>query len=371
MELLLRALGATIGLFVVAGVASSVLRATALPRGLGSRLAIFVGRTLVRRSFRFVARRLRTYEAKDNVLSFAAPVAILVVLIIWLLLFWLGYSLLLWSLTPISFADALTQVVSSMLTLGFVRPQTPPAAAIDFAAALTGLLIIALQIAYLPVLYSAFNRREALVTLLESRAGSPPWGPEVLARHQEVAIMDSLPAFYEQWEEWAAELSESHSSYTTLLWFRSPHPNRSWITALVAVMDSAALYLSLAPDRAPSEARLCIRMGFTCLRTLADSLQLPYVEDPHPEDPISLTRGEFDFGVAHLGDVFPAERTPAEAWPHFKGWRVNYEAIAYEIADLVVAPPAPWSGERTQLTGSPTQPQRPIDRRPDKRTGVA
>ena len=42
--------------------------------------------------------------------------------------------------------------------------------------------MVALQIGYLPTLYSAFNRREVEVALLASRAGSPPWGPEILAR---------------------------------------------------------------------------------------------------------------------------------------------------------------------------------------------
>ena len=49
-------------------------------------------------------------------------------------------------------------------------------------AAASGLFVIAAQIGYLPTLYGAFNRRETEVTLLGSRAGTPPWGPELLAR---------------------------------------------------------------------------------------------------------------------------------------------------------------------------------------------
>jgi hypothetical protein len=257
------------------------------------------------------------------------------------------------------------------VTLGFVGPESAVAAAIDFAAGLSGLLIIALQIAYLPVLYAAFNRREALVTLLESRAGSPPWGPELLARHQLVAIMDSLPRFYEEWEAWAADLSESHSNYTVLLWFRSPHHDRSWITALLAVLDSAALYLALAPKRAPSEARLCLRMGFSCLRAIGDALELPYEPDPRPDDPILLTRADFQQAITHLEAAgFPSERTPDEAWPHFKGWRVNYEPLAYAIADLVSAPLTLWSGERSAFPGVAPEPLRPVDRRPGSPTGA-
>src|SRR5207302_9476702 len=77
----------------------------------------------------------------------------------------------------------------------------------------TEAITIALQIAYLPAIYSAFNRREALVALMESRAGTPAWGPEVLIRHQLVGITDALPELYDDWEQWAAEVSESHTTY--------------------------------------------------------------------------------------------------------------------------------------------------------------
>ena len=65
--------------------------------------------------------------------------------------------------------------------------------ALDFVAAGVGLVLVALQIAYLPTLYSAYNRRETLVTLLESRAGAPAWGPEILIRHQLIAAPPTCP----------------------------------------------------------------------------------------------------------------------------------------------------------------------------------
>ena len=47
---------------------------------------------------------------------------------------------------------------------------------------------------------------------------------------------------------------------------------------------------------------------------------------------------------------FPLERTADEAWRDFHGWRVNYEAAAYALADVLVAVPAPWSGSRSKMT---------------------
>jgi hypothetical protein len=187
-----------------------------------------------------------------------------------------------------------------------------------------------------------------------------------------VGINDSLPGLYADWERWAADVAESHTTYPMLVWFRSAHELQSWVGALLAIMDSAALYLALAPSRAPSEARLCLRMGYVCLRRVADTLNLSYDNDPKPDDPITLTFFEFEQGVAHLERAeFAMERSAEEAWPHFHGWRVNYETVAYALADRTVAPPALWSGERRHLPGPPIPPWRPPHRTPDEETEQA
>jgi hypothetical protein len=159
---------------------------------------------------------------------------------------------------------------------------------------------------------------------------------------------------------------ESHTTYTVLIFFRSPHPLRSWVLALMSILDSAALYLAFMPNRAPTQARLVLRMGFTCLRSIADVLRIPYDPDPVPDDPIQLTYEEFLGGVSRMEDMgLQLERTPEEAWPHFRGWRVNYESIAYRLADATVAPPGPWSGPRHHLPGMAIAVVRPPNRTPD------
>ncbi len=131
----------------------------------------------------------------------------------------------------------------------------------------TGAVAVALQIGYLPAIYQAFNRRESLVTLMESRAGVPAWGPG--GAHAPSARRDHrrFAGALRDWELWSADLAESHISYPVLLWFRSPEPGFSWILALLAVLDAAAMQLALSPQTAPSEARMCLRMGFTALRS--------------------------------------------------------------------------------------------------------
>jgi hypothetical protein len=360
------------GVFIVLGTWGSLLRTLVIPRGYASRLSGFVGRTLTRSVFLTIAKMRDTYEGKDRVLSFTAPMALLSILVVWLASFVFGFALILWAVADISFLEALRESASSLFTLGFATTERATAAVVDILAAATGLLVVALEIAYLPVLYSSFNRRETLVTTLQSRAGSPAWGPEILARHQLVGALDNLRPFYAEWEVWAADLAESHSNYTVLVWFRSPHPYRSWVLALLAVMDSAALYNALNPTSAPSEARMVLRMGFTSLRDIADALKIPYDPDPFPDDPIQLTFEEYMVGIERLRDLdFPTERSAEEAWPHFRGWRVNYESIAYTLADVTNSVPGPWSGSRALFDGMTIEPRRPANRQPGDPAGDA
>ena len=371
MEYVLRWVAVLIGVVIVAATTKSLMRTLVLPRGLASRLSVFIGRRVVFSLFLAIARRLKTYEAKDRLLASGAPVALLALLVTWLTLFGLGFGLILYGLSArVGLLTAFRETGSSLLTLGFATTDRAVPTIVDFIAATAGLVTIALLIAYLPVLYGAFNRRETMVTLLQSRAGAPAWGPEILARHEIVGLRRNLPSFYVAWEQWAADVAETHSNYTILMWFRSPHPLRSWTTGLLAVLDSAALYLALCPESAPTEARLMIRMGFTGLRDIADALDVDYDPDPFPDDPIQLSYDDYLKGIQRLTDSgFPMERTPEEAWPHFKGWRVNYESLAYALCDATVAPPAPWSGARTALREGEIAPQRPANRQPDDPQG--
>ena len=356
------------GLILVLYAGSSVLRSLVVPRGLTSTVANWVA-IATRKVFLFIANRFNSYESKDHIIALQGPMFLIILLSTWLVLFVVGFALMFVAVIDEGLGQALLEAGSSMFTLGFEASRTTGSSILDFVAAATGLIVVALLIAYLPTLYAAFNRRETLITMLQSRAGAPAWGPEILARHQQVGLIDDLPRFYSEWERWAADVAESHTNYPVLIFFRSPHPLRSWIIGLLAVMDAAALQLALSPNHAPTEARLCLRMGFSCLRYIADLQRIPYDPDPLPSDDIELTLDEFEAAIERLANVgFPLERSAEEAWPHFKGWRVNYESLAYALANLTIAPPGPWSGHRDHLPDMAIVPQRPANRHPDNPT---
>ncbi len=345
---------------------AQVLFAMVLPRRPSGveRLTLVVNRG-VRLAFVALSRLAKTYEGKDALLAPTAPVALMVQLLFWAASLAVGFALMLQP-TVHSLSAGLMQSITALFTVGAVHIGGTPDTGIDIAVGAIWVVIVALQIAYLPALYGAFNRREGLVSLLESRAGIPAWGPELLARHQLVGIVDTLPDLYSDWEEWAADVAESHTTYPILLLFRSPEPWFSWLIGLLSVLDGAAMHLALAPSTASSQARLCLRMGFTLVNRVAATLGWPVDPDPNPEGPIELTFDEFERAVLMLESVgFPTERTAEEAWPDFRGWRVNYEALAYRLADRLTAPPSPWSGPRRHLRSGSVEPKRPPQRRPD------
>jgi len=353
------------GVLVVVLSASGVLFTLVLARTpAGFELVPLAVARGVHAAFCGLARLARTYEAKDGLLALGAPTAVAAGIAVWAGGFVLGFGLV---ITPHvhSLGAGVAQAAAALFTAGTLHAAGPRDLAPDVAAGASWAVIVALQIAYLPTLYSAFNRRETLVSLLESRAGLPAWGPELLVRHELVGITDTLAELYASWEAWAAEVAETHTTYPVLCFFRSPEPWYSWLGGLLAVLDAAAMQLALAPAGAPSTARLCLRMGFTALRRIGTMLAVPIDPDPSPEGPIRLAFEEFAAAVAMLESAgFPLERGAEAAWPDFVGWRVNYEDAAYRLGDLLLTPPSPWSGPRRQLPPTPVPPRRPPQRRP-------
>jgi hypothetical protein len=350
---------------------NSVIGTLIVPRPVGSWLTRMVDRVVVG-TYRLVGRRVADYRARDRILATQAAAILLTQLVAWLGLAFIAFTLLMWPFATRGISNAFTDAGSSIFTLGFAEPPGVAPAVLVFLAAATGLAVVTLQIGYLPTLYAAFNRRETEVALLNARAGVPSWGPELLARTHYalgsgVSSIDTLPELYMRWERWAADVAESHTTYLPLVRFRSPLPLSSWVTSLLAVLDSAALILTLAPEEAPTvPARLCLRGGFQCFARIARAMGIDVPQEADPSAGISLTYEEFLDAVHRMQEVgFPisTSRDPAAAWPDFVGWRVNYEQAAYRIAEAVDAVPALWSGPRHCPT-PPISPLRPPTGRP-------
>jgi hypothetical protein len=371
VPLFARSVAGAVGALLVLATAVSVIGTLIVPRNVGGWLTSWLHPVVVR-AFRRATSGIADYTRRDRILAAEAASILVGQLVGWVAVAFVGYALLFWPFVSGGVTTAFSAAGSSLFTLGFAVPSGSAPKIIVCVAAGTGLLIVSLQIAYLPTLYAAFNRRETEVALLNSRAGVPSWGPELLARTHYalgsgVSTLDTLPDLYARWERWAADVAESHTTYLPLVRFRSPKALSSWITALLAMLDSAALFLALSPQSAPVvPARLFLRSGFICFNQIANAVGIRVPEEPDTNAQISLTYDEFLAAVERMRAVkFPIERDPADAWPDFVGWRLNYEHAAYSLAAALDVVPALWSGPR-KTGDAAIPPMRPQQGRPPK-----
>jgi hypothetical protein len=345
--IILRILVFALGVALVASTVLSAIRSFVLPRSAPDHLTRMVFAT-VRFLFNLRLRRARSYLQRDQIMAIYAPISLLTLPPTWLTLMLLAYTGMFWSLGIPSWYDALRASGSSLLTLGIAAVDGLPNTLLMFSEATFGLMLVALLIAYLPTMYAAFQRREAAVTMLEVRAGSPPSALTMIERFHRIHGLDHLTDMWETWEVWFAELEESHTSLPVLAFFRSPQPARSWTIAAGAVLDAAALANSILALPPNPKAALCIRAGYLALRRIADFFGMPHNNDPHyPADPISVTREEFNDVCDQLArQGVPIQPDREQAWHDFAGWRVNYDRVLLVLCTLTMAPEAPWSSDR-------------------------
>jgi hypothetical protein len=335
------------GAVLVLSALGSAIRTVVIPRAIVSRItrAVFLG---TRSVFRLRARPSRTYEDRDRIMALYAPVSLLVLLVSWLTLILIGYAGIFWSVGGGGMREAFSVSGSSLLTLGFAPPRDLPGTIVAFTEGAMGLIMLALLIAYLPAIYTVFSRRENMVAGLEVRAGSPPTGVEMLQRSWRVDRLSSLHDLWQRWEGWFLDIAETHTSFPVVAFFRSPLPDHSWVTASGAVLDAASLLLSSVDVPSDPQAAYCIRAGYLGLHRVAAFFRIPFDPNPQPDDPISITRDEFDDACRALEEQgLPLKSDRDQAWADFNGWRVNYDRVLVALAGLTMAPYAPWSSDRS------------------------
>ncbi|MCU1353424.1 MAG: hypothetical protein JWM05_2633 [Acidimicrobiales bacterium] len=342
-----RVAAVVLGAGITVALLLSVVRTVVLPRS--EVVALTRGVFLVlRKLFDVLARERRSYDDRDRVMAFYGPLGLMVLAGVWALVALGSFTLVFWGLGAPTPRAAFVASGSSFTTLGFAAPNTLAAHVASVSEAIVGLGLVALLISYLPSIYAAFQRRELLVSLLETRAGSPPTAVNLLVRHHRIDMLDQAGDLFAGWEMWFADIEESHTSQGALPFFRSQLPQRSWVTAAGAVLDAAALTLSTVDTPWQPEAALCLRSGYLSLRHIADFFDVPYDPDPPPDGPISIARDEFDAACRTMQEAgVPLKADRDQAWADFRGWRVNYDVVLVTLAGLFMAPYAPWSSDRS------------------------
>src|ERR1700736_4543777 len=91
-----------------------------------------------------------------------------------------------------------------------------------------------------------------------------------------------------QWDQWCADLLETHISFPVLAYYRSQHDNQSWVAALTTILDVCALLIA-SIEREPARSA---RLAFAMARHAAVDLSRSFRLTPRPTTPDRLTVGD-------------------------------------------------------------------------------
>ncbi len=351
----IRAAAVVLGLLVVALTLRSAVRTFVLPRSARdpiTRAIFYATRLLFAARLRFV----HDYPGRDRVMALYAPFTVLGLMACWVVMVGAGYAGVYWGLGEPA-ARAVTLSGSTLLTLGFEKPAGRAEVLAAFSEGAIGLTLVALLVSYLPAMYTAFARREALVTMLEIHAGSPPDAAELLVRTHQLGGMEQIDLLWAEWQQWFVELEESHTSLGALSFFRSPQPHRSWVTAAGAALDAVSLAGAVLRRGPSAQERLTLRAGAFALRRIAEFFGIPFDPQPGASGPVSVRRHEFDVAYGRLVHArLDVCTDPEQAWADFVASRAQYDEVLLALAALTMAPEAPWSSDRAQRVRSRLEP---------------
>jgi hypothetical protein len=291
-----------LGIFMVTYFLLEGFEAVVLPRAVTHswRFTSWFYRLLWLRIWKPTATKFSDFRKRDNFLSVFGPLSLILLLQVWALGLIIGFGLIQHGLATDLYLDrGNTGLLSDLyfsgttfftLGLGDLVPHDRAGRFVAVLEAGTGFGFLAIIKGYLPVIYGAFSRREASITLLDARAGSPPTALEMIRRHVANNAVDDLQVLMHDLERWASELMESHLSYPVLCYYRSQHDDQSWISALTVAMDTAALMMVGLKGVPRWTAKLMFAMG----RHALIDLSLIFRADPARKYLSRLSQDDFE-----------------------------------------------------------------------------
>jgi hypothetical protein len=218
-----------------------------------------------------LAGSIRSKGRREELFGIYGPLSLLGLLILWAATLVFGFALCHYGTGSQVRADGeaagfaldlyLSGTTFFTLGLGDVVPLTWTARTLVVWEAGIGFGFLAIVIGYLPVIYQSFSRREVIISMLDARAGSPATAVELLRRHVSDHSIGTLDSLLRDWEQWSAELLETHLSYPVLAYFRSQHDNQSWLGALTTILDASAIVMAGIKGQSSSQARLTFAMA--------------------------------------------------------------------------------------------------------------
>jgi hypothetical protein len=329
-----------------------VFQSVVLPRPAIGRVRLSF--TLVRvgwRGWLRIAERPRKLQTREAAYAAFAPMAVVVLLLLWALFFITGYALMYSGLhdglrpQPDSFGTTVFFSTGRMLAFPVAGIDATGAATRTLTSmeAATGFGLFALVISLLFSLFNAFQRRETAVVALDALAGAPPSGVQLLENCAKDDMAEQLVATFDEWRMWTVDVLETHLTYPLLFYFRSSHDNEAWANSFGAVMDAATLVISTVDGGPVGHARLMYKVGAHFVADMRHFLR--YAGDPVT----GVEREEYVEACDRLEHVGYRLRDLDTAWSEFSRLRSTYGGWLNEVTKGLAVPPAPWIGDRSYL----------------------
>ncbi|HKW57689.1 MAG TPA: potassium channel family protein [Candidatus Acidoferrum sp.] len=304
------------------------------------------------RAWKFAARLVSSRKRREALLGFYGPLSLLILLGVWALGLICGFGLMQYgagSAVVMSGGEAgflsdiyLSGTTFFTLGLGDVVPHSHLARVLVVAEAGFGLGFLGAVIGYLPFIYGSFSQREVNISLLDSRAGTPPTAGELLRRHGYPRGLEALRELLKDWELWSAELMESHLSYPVLAYFRSQHDNQSWIASLAAILDTCALLIVGIEGACEKQAELTFAIARHAVADLSQVFSTPPAALPYDR----LAAADLRRLREVLAQTGMTLRSDEAADSRLRELRRMYEPYVHALASYLNQTLPPWLPEK-------------------------
>ncbi len=285
-----------VGLIIIAVVLLDAFETVVLPRRVSRnfRLTAWFFRRIWK-PWVALARLIQSPTRRESFLGYFGPLFSILLLVAWAVSLIFAFTLLQYGTgqhvrfgtEPVTFGMLLYHSGETFFTLGYgdIVPTTGTARALAVSEAGMGFAFLGVVIGYLPVIYSSFNARELEISLLDSRAGSPPSAAEFMSRLGCCPDPTVLDGIFRDWERWSANLLSNQISYPVLSYFRSQHSNQSWLGALTIMLDVTSLVIGSIEGIHTEQAKLTFAMARHAAVDLAQVINAKY--NPHAADRLS------------------------------------------------------------------------------------
>lgn len=307
-----------LGVLIVISVLWDTFETIVMPKTVRRRLRLTAFFYVIAwKGWAHIVKRMKDSPRRVAILGAFGPLSLIVLMASWAALMVVGYGFIHFGAGTLdgtqneaALGTAFYFSGTTFFTLGFgdVVPVQGLGRFLAVAEAGSGFGFLAVVISYLPVLYQAFSRRENLIVLLDSKAGSDPSAGELLRRHGEAGTMEELIGLLRDWEVWSAQQLEAFLSYPILAYYRSQHDEQSWLCAMTAILDTCSIIEGgfvgdpVWEKRLVFQARATFAMARHVVVDLAYLLNLPPTDQPKmrfsPNDWLQIKGVLKDAGIA-------------------------------------------------------------------------